>query len=91
MAIPIEVFSSPRGVFIAAPADSGLFDVQTLSLSRRSRQLQGHKADSAEPLNIAKLPVDAVDLLASVPEVPVGAFDLGGVCAAATLPLSLVD
>ena len=88
MAIPVEVFSSTRGVFVAAPAGCALFGAQSLSLEHGSRSLSCVLADGAR-LDVGRLPAGAVEALQAVGHVPIVAFELGGVSEAVMLPLTL--
>lgn len=85
--IPIEVFVSTAGAFIATPHDSPFFDAQSLHLSLESRTL-GMPDGTART---AKLSATALDALRGVSHVPIAAFTLGGVTRAAVKSLAVVD
>lgn len=85
--IPIEVFVSAAGVFIATAHDSPFFEAQSLHLSIASRTLR-LPDDTARS---ARLSPSALDALRGVSHVPIAAFTLGGVTRAVVKTLTVVE
>ena len=88
-AIPIEVFTSDAGVFIAAPEGCKLFDAVALRISRRTRLLHAapHQAEAVS----GRLPAASITAFEGVTQIPLVAFALGGVVQAALKPIQLED
>jgi hypothetical protein len=88
MAIPVEVFASSEGVFLAVPAGCALFDSPGLTLIRKARVL---RATGDLHVVTSRLPVAALTALEGVGQLPVAAFSLGGVVQAVVKPLTIED
>jgi len=85
--IPIEVFVSAAGAFIATTHDSPFFEAPSLQLSAASRTLRTPDGTS----RTARLSPIALDALSGISHVPIAAFTLGGVTRAAVKALTVVD
>lgn len=88
MGIPIEVFSSARGAFVAAPPACELFAASGLVLERGSRMLRGVSPDGSA-IDVGRVPVGALHALCEQVQLPVVAFGLGGICEAVMLQLTV--
>ncbi len=88
MGIPVEVFSSARGTFVAAPPACELFAASALVLERGTRMLRGVSPDGGA-IDVGRVPAAALQVLCEQAQLPIVAFGLGGICEAVMLQLTV--
>jgi hypothetical protein len=84
-----EVFKSDRGMFLAFPEGSPVFDADALELSPELKKLTAMRKGLAIDFSMPKLSTELADVLASGDRLFAVAFALGGITLGISLPLTV--